>query len=345
MAIPTFTSVTPAIGNPNGGQIVEIVGTNFRTTPVQYIVPQAELYPPVKVTFDGVSAEYVEVVSSTFMRVAVPVARFDPNIPALVNDDVSRVTFPAVDIIITNLDIDGNPISGETVTATEAYTYEQPLLRLPEGDPPMLQVFRRFLYLLKRGVVSRVAKSTHTDYGEDGVQITVLAEHPSISVTLAWPKDAEYSHYDNEKQVISVGGGIYQEFDIQKTVMMVASLVLSTKSETEMFHMCQALEDLLLATPWLEVTPDVDFPGDLATLQAARGEPNTGINRYPLEEVMPLEQIGNIGRSNVRAYSMRLRVRGIPFLRGDPSHIIHQISTIDLTTTNMSGQNPVTVAV
>ena len=346
MAVPTFTSVSPTVGSPAGGQVVEIVGTNFRTTPVQYTVPQAEQYAPVKVTFAGVLAEYVQAVSSTLLRVAVPTARFDPNVPAMLDPTVSRVTFPAVDVVITNLDIDGNPITGEAVTATEAYTYEQPLMRLPEADPPMLQVFRSFLYLLKSSLVSRAAKSTHTDYGEDGAQYTILAAHPSVGITLSWLRDPEYSHYDNERQVVSVGGGIYKEFDVQKTVMMVAELVLSAKTETELFHLCQSLTDLVLASPWLTVAPDIDFPGDLAALQSSRGEPSTGLNKYPLEEISPLEQIGNIGRTNVKAYSTRLRVRGIPFIRGDPSQTaIHQISTIELTSVNMQGQNPVTVVV
>jgi len=345
LATPTFTSVTPAVGNPAGGQEVEIVGTNFRTTPVQYTVQQAESFPSVQVTVAGIPAEFVHVVSSTLLRVGIPTARFNPNVPALADAEVSRVTFPAVDIVITNVDIDGNPIAGETATEVGAYTYEQPLLRLPEGDPPMLQVFRQFLYLLKRTVVSRVAKSTHTDYGDAGGDVTKLAEHPSVGVKLAWPRDVEYAYFDNEKQVLPIGGGLYQEYDIQQTVMMVASLTLSTKSETELFHMTQAVLDLCLASPWLNVPPDPDFPGDFSALQTARNIPATGINRYPMEVTGWPEQIGSLGRTNVKANTAQIRVRGIPFLRGDPAQIIHQITTIELTDTNMQGQNPVTVTV
>lgn len=333
MSVPTFTSVTPARGDAGGGQEVEIAGTGFRTTPVVFTVRAQESVPSATVTFDGEAAEQVKVVSDTLIRANVPTAVFNPNptiSPKLKDPTVSRVEFPPVDIVITNVNIDGVPIAGETVTAAVAYTYEQPLLRHPGGDSPLLQVFRELLRLFKRTIVMRVAKETHTDFGEEGETITALSEHPSIGLRLAWPRDPEYSHFDNEAIVLAVGGGVFERFDISRTVMLLATLTISARHDNTLFHMITEFIDTLMSTPFLIVPPDPDYPIAIPS------------NRYPLEHVNWPEQIGAISRTNVHAYSASCRVRGIPILRGDPAdNKIRQISNIELVTSDIAGTSPV----
>ena len=53
----------------------------------------------------------------------------------LEDPDTAQVTFPAVDIVITNLDNDGVAIPGETVTAAGVFQYQQALLFAELGDP------------------------------------------------------------------------------------------------------------------------------------------------------------------------------------------------------------------
>ena len=258
--------------------------------------------------------------------------------PALADAEVSRVSFPAVDIAITNLDSIGDPIGGETVTAVAAFTYQQPLIRLPKGDPPSLQVLTTFLRLLKRAVVSRAAPITHTDYGSEGDILTQLSEHPSIGVRMEIQDDREYGYFDNEPTLFDVGGGNYEQYKLSKTVMYLFTLTISAGGEDgaqlEAIHMVDALIGLVIATPWLIVPSDPTYP-----LQ-------TGNNKYPLEWVTMPTQIGSANRTNITAYNAQLRVRGVPIILDDPStKNIKQITTIKLTTTDMSAANPVEVTV
>jgi hypothetical protein len=333
VAVPTFTSVSPNRGYPGGGQTADIVGTNFRVLVATIEVPQSTDRPTVDVTVGGIAAEDVRVVSDTLLRVNIPTARLDPNSsPAITDSKVSRVAFPAVDVVITNVDADGVAIPGETVTAAASYTYEQPLLRLPEGDPPVMQVTREFIRLLKKTVTSRIHKGTHTDFSVDGETLTRLSDHPTVGIRMTLARDDEYSHFDNEKALLRVGP-VWQEFDVQRTVMVVYELTMSAKYERVAEHLLSRLIDTFMASPWLNVPADPDLP-------------NGTENAYPLEPVVWPTQIGSIGRSNIYAYSATLRVRGVPILRGDPSRdAIRPITNITLVTSDMDATAPVQTVV
>jgi hypothetical protein len=330
VAQPTFTSITPGKGYTGGGQIVEIVGTNFRALEVPYAVPEMTERPTVAVTFGGAEAEAVWPVSTTLLRVRVPTAQFDPNpdIEAQIklDPDITRISFGAVDVVITNLDDNHVPIPGETVTAPDVYVYQQPLLRLPEGDPPLLQVLREFLQLLKLTLVPRVAWTSHSDYGDDEAFFTALSTHPSVGLRLEFPDDIEYSHYDNVPQQFA-RGVVWDEYAMQKTVMMVASLTLSASSSGEVLRMVTALLDLQMATPWLIVPPDPRYPIAIPS------------NRYPLELSRHPAQVGSVNRVNVTAFTAQLRVRGIPVVHGDVStKSIRRRMVLKLATSSMQGQ-------
>lgn len=314
MAQPTFTNITPSVGHPGGGQIAIITGTNFRAVEPGYDTSVGDGWDAtatVAVTVGGVEVEKVWVRSDTELNVRIPTAQFNPTndiaTAVRVNPDVSKITFSSLDVVITNLDDDGNPIVGESATASGVYSYEQPLIRLPEGDPPLMQVLVQFLRLLKRNIVSRVAVGTHTDYADEDATYTVLAEHPSVSVRMDVAADLEYSHYDNTTQLFDTGSNEWVEYDMQHTVMLQFSLILSSQDTEEVLHMASNLLDMQMASPWLIVPPDPDYPITI---------PN---NRYPLEFTQLPKQLGSPNRANVCAYSAQLRVRGVPILRGDPA--------------------------
>ena len=331
VAQPTFVSITPEQGYAGGGQIVQIVGTNFRAVDVAYAVPQSEGQPTVAVTFGGVSAEAVWPLSDTLLRARVPAAVFDPN-PDIeqqvkLDPDVSQITFSAVDVVITNLDDAGAPIAGETVTAPAAYAYQQPLLRLPEGDPPLLQVLRELLQRLKLSLVPRVSWTSHTDYGDDDAFFTALSQHPSVGLRIEFPDDSEYSHYDNVPQLFPKAGNLWDEYAMQRTVMLVATMTLSSRSSSETIRMVNGLLDLQMATPWLIVPPDPNYPISIPD------------NRYPLELSRHPAQVGSVNRVNITAFTAQLRVRGIPIIHGDPStESVRRRMDLYLTTSNMQGQ-------
>lgn len=335
MAQPTFTSITPDKGHSGGGQIAVILGTNFRSKDPPYTVPEESIHDTVAVTIGGQPVEKVWVRSDTELNVRVPTAVFNPTADiknaVRVDPDISRITFSALDVVITNLDDDGEPIVGESVTAPAAYSYEQPLIRAPEGDPPLLQVLVQFLRLLRRIIVHRASLSTHTDYGEEGVTYTTLSEHPSVGVRMDVLDDDEYSHYDNVPQLLPDGND-YVEYDMQKTVYLLFTLTLSSQNTEEVLHMVSNLIDLQMSTPWLIVPPDPDYPIAIPD------------NKYPLECVQQPKQIGTPNNANISAFSAQLRVRGIPILRGDPSTtFIKRRMTLTLATTGIEGNNPAVV--
>jgi hypothetical protein len=268
----------------------------------------------VAVTIDGETPKAVRVISATEIQVLMP---------TFVGDS-SQEFFAAVDIVVTNLDDSGVAIGGETATLTEGYTYKRPEGRLPKGDPPFLQVLNAFLRLLKRAVVGKVGWVTHTDYGEDGEVVTVVQEHPTISVRCSMPRDKEYGKWDNEHVLKSTGAGTWDRYRPPKTYMMVFDLILSAKNPIETQHLVSDVQQL-----W-QVNQELDVPGD------PNWDPSI-TNNYPLE--MPGEpvQASNPNQANVTAFACQLRVRGIPVFADEPVEQITAISTIYMAMSNMTG--------
>ena len=335
MAIPTFSSITPNTGYPGGGYIATIAGTNFRAVERDFTDPQGDYFPTVAVTVDGVDVEDVWAISDTELRVRIPTAQLNPEPDILsarkINPDASKISFTAVDVVITNLDDDGLPIAGETVTAASAYTYEQPLMRIPEGDPPLLQVLREFIILLRRCILSNADFSTHTDYvGDPDAFYLELAEHAAISLRMDTEKDPDYSHYDNEPRVLEVNPKDWQEYAMQTTLRLGFELTLSSKSVREVMHMASNLVAMQMATPWLVVPQDPRYPVTIAD------------NKFPMEFVQYPRQIGSANRSNICAYTAQMVIRGVPVILGDPStEGIKQRLTLVLATSDINGNGAV----
>lgn len=328
MAIPTIASITPTSGLTVGKQVIEITGTNFRTFSVVPTVPQAEAVSSVRVLFGTIQAPYAEAVSSTLIRVQVPDYREDPNLAAgLIDAEISRVSFSPVGITVKNVNAAGADIVGETATLAAAYTYQQPLIRLPAGDPPILQVYREFLRSLKRCIVSRVAEGTHTDFAIEGATFSQLSEHPSIGVKLTVQRDAEYGHYDNEKEYIETATDVWDEYAMKRTVMLQCQLTISAMHEREVQHMLDQLIELPLRMPWLKVPRDINLPGSGPAFQS-----------YALEIVRYPEQLGGMNKANISAHSMLFRIRGVPLLMSEASReSIRAISTLRLYSGSMQG--------
>lgn len=328
MAIPTITTISPSTGSTGDRQVVVITGTNFKTASLDYDVPADAPAATVRVLFDGIACETVRVLSATSIQARVPDYRGSTDIAALADEDDSRVTFPAVSVVLSNLADNGTVIPGETVTKTSAYTYSQPLIRLPGGDPPLLQVLRVLIQMLKRRVVSRVAKSTHTAYGDEGEAITALASNPSVGLLrIAYPLDKEYSQ-DNNRLTVPVAGNRWVTYDAPRTHMITTDVMLSAKHDSVVQHMVSETLDVLTATPWLYVPVDTLFPV----------QPIDGYNRYPIELTQEPEQVETAAGSDLHAFVLSLRIRGIPVYHSAPiSGYIYRTSTIYLTDTTMDG--------
>jgi hypothetical protein len=285
MAVPTFTSIDPALGPAGGRNTATIVGTNFR-------VPSST-EGTVKVEFDGIEALNVDVMSATELFVYIPPYRGE-------GDEAQSNPIPKVDIRIYNIDDDGDPIVGETVTATSAYAYQRSPIRLPRATQQN-QTFRQIIYetiwAFQRQLVPNVGIGTSVDYGDLG-QITIKeAEIPSI--TLVGPRiseDFENRHRWHELQVI--GEEIYWpawvgtfEFDA----------VLASNSKSEMYGMIQGLHAMFIRTPYLKtpITP---------------GSPNAGEYKFPFVLTAPPTTSFKEPNSDLLQAAAGFQVRWIPFL-------------------------------
>ncbi len=171
MAVPTFVSCTPSLIF-TGGQLVTIAGTNFRTAYTPPDVDGAVPTPPptVAVTFNGKAARRVCVVSATLLTCLAPATE--------AGDAV---------IVVENLDQDGNPIAGESVTTPDgpaAAAFARADLSVADD---LERVTRALLRLLKREVIPNVVETMSTDYSGDvdriEFNITETAELPCVAVS------------------------------------------------------------------------------------------------------------------------------------------------------------------
>jgi len=189
MAVPTITSVTPATGLSHGNYLVTIKGANIALPHEPAATgPAGDLTPHVEVLFDGVACDwrFTGVIDDPDGAAGDRIlwCRVPGGMPAIyVVDRRTGDVKGAVDITITNLDVDGDPVTGETVTAGEAFSYEYPDLK---QDCMVLRVVRDLVQKLRRQVLRNVVTSVHTDYDNvvDGSAVAQLSELPAISLSI-----------------------------------------------------------------------------------------------------------------------------------------------------------------
>lgn len=262
MAIPTFDSITPDSGPAGGRSTAVIVGTGFRVA--------AENGKTVRVSMDGVDIpfERMAVSSDTEITIEVPAFRRSGT-AALV------ALLPSVDIRIANLDDNEDEISGEVVIAADAYTHQRAPL-LPPGATDDNQHYRKIvlemLATFHRQVLANTAIGTSIDYGEYG-QVTIAdAKLPAIAIT--GPRFAENMDVRHQWLDLPEDGDSGDPEEFQKrwhgyTVDMSFDLVIGANRRAEIYALTQAVIEMFLRTPWIEI-PVV--PGD----------PNGDKHQFPL---------------------------------------------------------------
>ena len=197
MSVPTITSISPSSGLTIGLSAVKIVGTNFRVAPSP--PPAAHLgtgvwQQTVSVTFNGVAADGVMVCSDTLIYVATPEYFGEPSqVPA------------AVDVVVTNLDNDGNPIAGETVTETDGFTYKRQDLT---AEGALKWVATQLVVWFQRHVLENTVRTTDDEYSDDPSDMVVaLGALPGIVLSGPMVSDDPYRH-DNQEHEIEIETGV-----------------------------------------------------------------------------------------------------------------------------------------
>ena len=187
MAVPTITSLTPNTGPTGGRTLVDLAGTNFRlpTTPPLTGSPSGPLKPSVEVLVGGKLSEQVDVVSAARLLFLTPIT------PAKGPG--------SEDVIVRNIDDNGDPIAGETVTLTNGFTYFLPSLTV---ESELTRLVRTLLRDLKRQVLPNTVITTNTDFDPVTGDLTNLIEVATLpALILSGPATSENRFFSlNDRQ-------------------------------------------------------------------------------------------------------------------------------------------------
>lgn len=313
MAVPTITSISPDVGPAEGGNVIVIEGTNFRlwTPPTSGYVGGAA-GSNVKVTFGGTEAAKVGVETAERIQV-VP-----PEYPG----DADQKSFPAVDVVVTNLDDAGLAIPGESVTKTDGYTFSRNALRKPtlEVESPFSRISRKLLQMIKRQTLLEMSSTTHTDFSEDGITIaqagvpTLHLDGPDV---MDEPYGAENPDIEEEQ-----GDGSYDIWPNPIMHALAYSLVGQSDNEQEFLTLLGSTMRFFRRNPYLVI------PGDI---------PVGSVMRMPLMVTDPPERGPGILNSNLHEFTMTFEVRRVPVLYLPPSLAALPVDSLELQTQKVNG--------
>lgn len=169
--VPSLYTVTPAEGLASGRAVATLTGWGFNMPPDPpsgYVGD--DVTPSVAVLVNGRDADAVAVLSSTEIQFLIPEYLGPP---------ASMET--AVDVVVRNLDSNGDPIPTEEATLAEAFTYKHPDLTASSN---IQWITRWVLRMLRRNIVDNVSISASPDFSSaPATQVTFVSGLPAVSVS------------------------------------------------------------------------------------------------------------------------------------------------------------------
>ncbi len=312
MAVPTISLISPNVGPTGGFQFVVITGTNFNIPPAQATTGPTEILPDaVLVTVNGDQAMKVYSASNSEVWIQTPPFHGTPT------DD----PLAAVNVTLTNLDVDGNPITGETVTVTSGYTYRRPVLHSTSGNTtarphPFSLVSAGLITAFRRQVFLNVMQTTHIDYAEPGIIMLNVAKIPSI--VIQGPnitKDLDYTH--NEL--------IYEDIDDSTTtvkqppdvVRMSYTFLCISDNEQELLNIMGSFQVFFAKNKYLSVPIDPFDP------DSERANLVMQLTQFPQATTTPSD-------SNIRVWIASADIRGVEIHLDEIADQTKAVTEIDL---------------
>ncbi len=284
MATPTIAAITPSTGHTGGRTLVEITGTGFR-------VPE---YPPsagatdtpitVRVTFGGEEAEVFGIVDEETLLVLTP-SHDESGVPATALNQA----IAASDVTVTNLDDDGEAISGESATAAEAFSFRKPILNVATTTERVLkELQRQFQRALPRGV--ELVYDPHTDFDDetgDALNIVRFARLPGVGLTgLRLPKSEVGAERADVEVAIDDDRTVIRRPSIRRDAFL--TVMAASDNRDELMRLELAIEQIFEKLTEVRIPMD---PGDATRgyatyqVQYGRGEVTMG-DRQGLGNVM-----------------------------------------------------------
>lgn len=248
MPVPTIAIITPSRGRTMGSELIEILGTGFRTPIIPDTIPAPVQPPTVKVYFGDVPALRVGVANDNRLLVFTP-----PHPEAVAGDSVA-----AVNVTVRNVDDDGEPIPGEEVTAASAFTYQLTSLH----RVTRLQYLTRLIVqMLSERVHPEVIIAQHTDWdgAPDGTSIQPVGKLPAI--VLDGPKIVENRFYSrNHVQAADVLHGEFVIKRERRTADFTFDVLLISDSTAEILNLSSVFTEFMHVTKSVAVPTDLSVP-------------------------------------------------------------------------------------
>ncbi len=307
MAVPLIVSVTPAVG-PTGGRNLVRLKTNDARLPPD---PPATGFVggtflrTVRVEFGGIEATDVRVFSQGSVTCLAPI--HDPGV---------------FDIVLTNLDDDGDPIAGEVATKVDAYTFRRPNLTAQDD---LTRLVREFIQQLKRQVIDEVSLTVHTDFDDsaaDFLNIARIAKLPAL--VLIGPDITENRFFStNAKQEIELPDGTVEIRRSPYTVDLLFECVGIAELDVQKLNLMAAFTKFINRNKFIEMDRD---PAD----------PSLGKVKYEMdftEEGGEPSSTDRLNDSNVRSFTGNIIIRGFDLedLAGVSDDLVTELSRVTET--------------
>lgn len=313
MAVPTITDISPTSGPAAGGALVVITGTNFRlyTPPASgFVGGQDPSY--VSVTFGGAEAERVWVEAADTLVAMLPLYPGDPDLES----------FPAMDVVVQNLDANLAPIAGESATATGGFTFSRDPLRQPtlQLESPFTRISRLLLQWLKKQTLLLSVTKTHTDYSPDGI---TLAQAGVPSVHLVGPDVVDDAYgWENPDIEEDLAGDEFQLWPNPVMHTLMYDLIGQSDSQIEFLTLIGLVNKFFRRNPYLVM------PGDI---------PTGWTLRMPMVMTDPPSTGAGMGNSNLHTFSSTFEVRRVPILYLPPYVAATKVASLELQTQKFNG--------
>ncbi len=294
----TVNPIKPTKGPSGGKTVVEILGTNFRlpTPPPATDFVGGDFEESVRVVIGGRLTTTVQVVSD--QRLFCTTQSREPIFS---------------DVVVTNIDSNGDPIAGETVTLANSYTYARPRLdALAQSD--LVRLCITIIRELKKQIISNVTMTTATDFDADPADATnfiEIAELPQL--ILVGPQFEENRFQTNNEALEEAPDPTTFELGIRRfprVVDVIFNLIGASDNTVELLNLMFSVQSFFNRNK------------DLLMLRnAPSGDPNDPFPVDPdpadvIEYEMDIEVGGQFGvttrpnNSNLRTFSGSFLIRG-----------------------------------
>ena len=292
MAVPTLTGISPSEGPASGGDIVRLTGAGFAEQ--------------VAVSFGGQPAGIVALHGDGSSCQA------DVRTPA--HDE------GFVDVVLQNLDAEGNPVLGEEATLPSAYRYLRPRI---VTESVLTRLVRTLLRKIRREIIENVSMTVSVDYDDttiDGMNVIAISTLPSV--VLSGPRASENRFFSsNDAHEDVVAGATGPELMRRRppyTLDLSFTLTAASDRTVELLNLMAAVATFLNRNRWVEMPRDAS-------------DPESGLVRWEMDPEGEF-QTRLDGPGDVRAFNCGFVVRGFDIDEGLPLDLGKAVIDTDLET-------------